>query len=49
MKIIPASELKAKGIHVIEDCLSAHDMAVISVRSNPRYVVMTIEIGRAHV
>lgn len=43
MQTIPANDLKTKGIPVIEDCLSAHDEAVISVRGKPRFVVMTIE------
>ena len=43
MQIIPANDLKTKGVPVIEDSLALHDEAVISVRGKPRFVVMTLE------
>ena len=43
MQVIPANDLKTKGVPVIEDCLESHDEAVISVRGKPRFVVMTVE------
>ena len=43
MLAITANDVKTKGISIIEESLNNQDEAIITVRSKPRYVVMTIE------
>lgn len=43
MKAITANDLKSRGVSVLEAALENQDEAVISVRGQPRFVVMDIE------
>ena len=43
MNVISANDLKTKGVSVIESALSDRSEAVVSVRGQDRYVVMSLE------
>lgn len=43
MHMITANDLKVKGVPVLDEALSAHGEAVITVRGQARYVVLYME------
>ena len=43
MSAITANDLKTKGVSVLETALEREEEAIISVRGQPRYVVMDVD------
>ena len=43
MHMITANDLKVKGVPVLDEALSAHREAIITVRGQARYVVLSME------
>lgn len=43
MSTVTANQLKTKGVSALEDCLKTEDEAIITVRGQDKYVVMSIE------
>ena len=43
MDAVTASELKTRGVSVVEDRLKSDDEVIISVRGQDKYVVMSLE------